>query len=401
MFASPMEGPLPAARVRRGPRRPRLALALVFGLGLVSFSHAQESGRPDQVLRIKPSTGKVSVVSGRVLSNTLTAVEIEHGDKTEKVESDQVTEITWGTFPPSFQDGATYAARGDWENSVAKYRVAATDASARLVVQAAARLEAAEALLRWGASDPNQFVECIAECDVFLSTYPDNRDLPRARWLKARASLLAGDAAGAAAQFRALYEEAAKEPPTTGYDREICLNAGLDAAWAYLLAGETGPAREIFVGVVGPFATMIERLDGGSGTERARLEGAKGVAAVGEGFCQLAGGQAAKAIATFQTFLGEEGLPGAARGAATLGMAEAHLAQGELREAQLWFARVSAVEYADRDRLARALVGLADTTLKLNDGDASSLARRYLEQVMDSYGDTPSARAAAEMQKSL
>ena len=89
------------------------------------------------------------------------------------------------------------------------------------------------------------------------------------------------------------------------------------------------------------------------------------------------------------------------RHGARLGLAEALLAEGKVREAQIQFAQVSAIDHTDRDRVARALVGLAQCSLKLSDKNANQKAKRSLETVRDHYGDTPSVLQAQVLLQTL
>jgi hypothetical protein len=65
------------------------------------------------------------------------------------------------------------------------------------------------------------------------------------------------------------------------------------------------------------------------------------------------------------------------------------------------FAKVSALDHTDRDRVARALVGLADVTLKLADSTANADAKKWLGTVAELYGDTPAAAQAAALLQNL
>jgi outer membrane protein assembly factor BamD (BamD/ComL family) len=400
MFRLSMEGSTPQPRPTRLGRLAGAAVALFLCLiALAPAAGAQ--GRPDQIFRKNERTGKVMTHAGTISECSLSTVAFTQRGKQSSYPSAEVLRIVWGDVPASYRDGMTYLGRGDFESAVTQFKLAASDADTREVVQAAARLKAAEALLGWGASDPSRFEEAVGEADRFLSDYPSGRDVPHARWVKARAHRLAGDAAAAAAGFEALYREGANNPPATGYDRETCLNAGLEAAEAYLAADDTLKARELFGALQGQFASLASTLTDAPAEVLARLAGAQGVASVGEGFCLLAGNQSAQARTFFEGKARRADAPAAEQYAARLGLAEALLAEGKLRDAQVEFAAVAALDYTSRERQARALVGLADTTQKLQDSDATTQARRWLKLVTGSFGDTPAARKAAEMLQAL
>ena len=128
-------------------------------------------------------------------------------------------------------------------------------------------------------------------------------------------------------------------------------------------------------------------------TEQQRVAAALGDANTGEGFCLLAEGKLPQAKTFFQGRLDDP----TESAAATLGLAETQLALGELRAAQIGFAKVSASDHRSRDRVARALIGLAQTTVQLGDSESESTRTQYLQDVMTRYGDTPAARQASEL----
>jgi tetratricopeptide (TPR) repeat protein len=404
MFASPMDAHQSLPLLSRA--RLRVGLNLVLGAALagaavgataaVATSPVQDGGRPDQVFRLHPRSGKLTKVSGQVTENSLDTVVIERDGKQTKVDSDQVVRIVWGSTTTAFRDGQAYLGRKDFENAVARFRIAATDASGREVVQAAARLQAAEALVAWGAVDPNRFTEAVSEVERFLTDHPSNRQVPVARRIKGRAQWLAGDPASAAATYKALYEQGASDPPAPGYDRALCLDAGLSAAQAFVAAKNTLSARELFKALEASYRAAAQDAEGGSDL-RARLMAGQGIASVGEGWCLVASGSATQAIRFFEARVGRPELGSAGRSSARLGLAEALLADSQARKAQLAFAEVSALDHTSRDRVARALVGLADSALRLADSDAKANARLWLTKATDQYGDTPSAATAAAM----
>lgn len=379
--------------------RSALALGLAGAALLVPSASAQ--GRPDTVYRLNDRTGKVLAITGTVLENSLTKVRVDRSGKESSYDASEIVQIDWGSVPPSYRDGMTYRRKGEYAEAVDAFRVAATDASTREVVQADARLKAAETLLMLGASDSGQFQEAASEADKLVGDFPDSSLVPRARYVAGRALRLSGQDAAAAAALESLYNEGSTEPATAGYTRRACLEAGLEAAWCYLAAGETLKARELFGGAKGGLEMLVGSMGEADAASRQAVEAAAGEAAQGEGFCMLAGGQTDQALSFFERTTGRADSPAGARFAALLGRGEALAAKGRHRDAQLCFAEVASLEHSSRDRAARALLGLAQSSLALGDGDAAGAARQWLKVVTESYGDTPAARQASEMQGNL
>lgn len=374
----------------------RLAGALLIPALLTLAAGSAQAQRPDQVL-YRNARGQAKTESGTIVENSLSKVRLDTGGRERDFETDKVDRVVFGSVPPAFVDGVAYFDRGDFENAAKKFQVATSDASAREVVQAAARLRAAQAWMRRGASDSSAFEQAKGDVERFLADYPDNREVPQARALLGRSTWLAGDSAGAAEVFRGLYQEAAGAEPTPGYSYPICYQAGIFAAQSFLASGDSATARSIFNELSGSLATLLASLDAAD-SSRNQLMNLQAKAKLGEGFCLLADGKASQAKTFFQGQLSSAGKGDSAqRFTAQLGLAEALLADGNPRQAQIEFAQVSAIDFTDRDNVARALVGLAECALKLQDTDGRDNAKLWLQTVLTNYGDTPSVLRAKEL----
>jgi hypothetical protein len=355
----------------------------------------QAPPKPDQVFSANRRTGAVSPTTGIVEANRLDKVVILQGDKSRDVDATLVVRIVFGDVPPSYRDGTAYFERGDFAQSAESFLLAAGDASARPVVQAAARLRAAEALMKSGGRDPAAFPRAASEASTFLADHPTNREVPAARILPARANMLAGRPADAADMYRLIFREGENATPTPGYSWTQCMSAGLRCAQAYLAAKNTEKGHELRIALDKALQRVLGALPADD-AERAELTRIHDQARLLDGWSLLASGSASQAKTFFRGQLTSAGSGGSAalvRGA-ELGLAEALLAEGDVRAAQILFARVSALDYVDRDRTAQAMLGAALCAKKLSDADSRTDARRWLEAVIANYGDTPAARTA-------
>lgn len=385
----------------RASRTPLRALALALAACTVAQlgAPALAAQRPDQVYVRGRKSGAVGPVSGTVHENSLSKVLLKTADRPREIDSVLVERILFGEVPQAFTDAQNYTEAGDHANAAAQYRLAASDAAVRPVVQAAARLRAAQALERSGATDARAFAEAELEAARFVSEHADNRELPAARLLQGRANLLAGKPAEAAALLRALYAEGAQAEPTVGYSTALCHEAGLLAADALLAARDASAARSLYQELEASLQTQITAA--GAQVPAALVE-LQHEARLGEGRCLLAAGQIAQAETFFAGVL-ERATPlePRLRFGATLGLAELRQAQGKQREAQLDFARVAALDHTSRARQARALLGQAQCALALSDRDARAQARVWLATVRQDFGNTPSILEAQQLLRTL
>ncbi|MBJ01561.1 MAG: hypothetical protein CMK00_01680 [Planctomycetes bacterium] len=396
MTSSPITSTLAAAPTRC--RLPGLALAaLLLGLGGAPLQ-AQQQGRPDQLYIYNVRTKTVNTITGRITEHGLDKVRVETGGKERSYDSLLVRAITWGQSTADFKNAGKEAGKGDYENAVASFKLAASDSANREPVRAAARARVAQTLAARGADDPAYFGECVSACTKFLSDHPDDRLVPVILDLQARATWLSGQAAEAAGLYRALFDSGRGPAPTPGYPRLLCLSAGLSAGRAATAAADTMAARDIYSALGTALATLLASGEADD-PQRAALERLSVEAGLGEGFVQIASGQASQALNYFQGKATSEA--GVERYAAGLGLAQALYAEGRDRAAMIWFARVSTLEAQDRDRNAAALLGLAQCALRLSDSDSATLAKTWLGEVVGSYGDTPAAGPARELSKTL
>lgn len=382
-------------RSRIGPWTAALAAAVALGTGPAALAAPQGSAQPDHVLW-RNARGQTTTVVGTVTECTLTQVVVDTARSERKLDSADVERVVYGDVPPTYAEGQAYLDRRDWPNAAAKFSLAATDSAARPVVRAAARLAAARAWLSSGATDPAAFGNARGECEKFLSENPQNRDVPRVRLLLGRAQRLAGDASAAADTLSKLYAEAGAG--TEGYPPSITFQAGLDAADAHLAAGATDRARELFLDLDGKINGALASLPEND-PQRALLANLQAEARLGEGFCLLASGSVSQAKTFFQGQLNGPDVSAARRFGAQLGLAESQLAEGDARGASLAFAQVSAIDYTDRDRVARALVGLVRCARKLGGPQDLKDAERWLALVKEQYGDTPAVLEAQSLDK--
>lgn len=357
-----------------------------------ALSRTSVQGRPDQIFRKNPRNGRVTIVAGQIIENTLDAVKLQVGNKEENVPAVQVLRIEWGETPTSYKDGLIHMDRGDYENALAQFRIAATDAATRPVVQADARLRAVHALIAWGGTNAERFAEAVEEADRFLNDYADDRALPDATKTKARALHLAGKPAEAGAIYEALYQQGVAE--AKGYDAVLCLDAALAGAEAYLAASDTLKARELFKAAETGFSDLHGASADATLAERTYLLNQRGAASAGEGFCLLVGKDTSGAKSFFEGALRQNDAPSAEIHSARLGLAQIHLAAGESKEAMLLFAQVSALDSTSRDRVAAALLGLAASSQASGASNGLKVARTSLTRIQEGYGDTPSAAEA-------
>ena len=383
----------------------QLRTSSLAGLSLLALCATDVAAQSDQVLVLR-SDGRTRTWTGIVESNTLDEVVLTESDgDTRRLEGADVLAVNFGAVPPSYRDGGMLAARGDHDRAAAQFRLAAGDASASEPVRASARLHAARSLIAAGSADPELFAQAQEELARFLQDHASNRELPAARFLRARSTHLAGDPLSAGEQYLSLFAEENNGTPAMGYDLVRCYVAGLRGAEAFLDAGEIDRAQAAYTRLVDGTSNALAALtsDDARKPDVAELQ-SRG--RLGAGHCDRARGSASIAVGFFRRQADDEGMPNSVRLGARLGLAEALLDDGKHRLAQIEFAKVSglhrsSIDSTDRDRAARALLGLARCVIALQDQNSDAYARTWLSSLIEAYGDTPSAAAARELLRTL
>lgn len=379
--------------------RAAFAAALAFGASFGTANVHAQGERPDQVTMVgRGARARIETQSGTVTSMGLDRIEI---DKTEggssAIDSSRIVRVTFGTVPPSYRDGRQYMTRGDYENAAAQFRIAAGDASAREVVQARARLLAGESLLRWGATDPVRLAEAAEELNRFIGDHGDNLELPKAQALRARALLLLSDGKAAGELYRSIFQKLDAGTPAPGYNAMGCLRAGLAAGRAFFDAGDSLAGREILQQLDSACDAVIGQMSPDD-SDRTEATNIQGEAQLGPAYADLAGGNTRQALTTFEGNLrrADPSSPATYYGSA-MGKGLCHQAEGEMRAAQLEFAKVAALDYIDRDRVAQAYVSWCECANILADEGYLEAVQQRLQIVVEQYGDTPAAATARAM----
>lgn len=363
-----------------------------------AFARAVQDGRPDLVI-IAGRRGEVPI-AGTLIEAGLDRVVIEVDGDEKSYDHSKVLRVQLNRLPVLFEDGRKHSKAGRHADAIAAFTQVA-DSGERAPVRAAALLEAIDAEVAQSGSDPAALGRARSLADRFVSEHGAHRDLPRARRWQARIAHLAGDHEQAIAGYASLLGELSGAEAAVGYDPILCLEAGLAGAHAALDAGDNDRARDLFAALEQASTAVASARDADDPVAVA-AEALRERAQLGEGWILLAGGKGTQAQSFFQSRVDGNQLSTAeARFEARIGLARSFEKAGNLRSAQVEYARVSATAYGARDLIARALLGLAATTLELGDTEARSKARTWLGELLDRFPDTPSARPGRELLATL
>lgn len=247
-------------------------------------------------------------------------------------------------------------------------------------------------MIQWGATEPARFADAIAEADRFLADHADDWSMPKVRALKARASWLSGDPAGARDGYKQLFE--AGKAGVDGYAPIVVADAALSAAQAALFTTETSTARELF----DQAASAYGAIDSVDAAVRARAKAGAEIASMAVAESHLAKGDFSSAASSFRSALSSAKTT-SGKAAAKLGLGRALLGQGDMHAAQLELGWVAGLDHTSADRRAAALLGLGEALIASEGG--ATLGKSSLQRIKAEYGTTPSAAKAIELLSGL
>lgn len=365
----------------------------------VTAAAALQDGRPDLVIIAGRRDSEVPI-AGTLVEARLDRVVIEVDGDEKSYDHTKVLRLQLNRLPVEFFDGRKHMKAARYAEAVESFTEAANSAD-RSPVQAAALLEAIGAEVAMSSTDPAAIGRALALANRFASEHGDHRDLPVARRWQARLSHVSGDTAAAIDGYAALLGELSGAEAAVGYDPILCLEAGLYGAHAALDAGANDRARDLFASLE-EAATAVASARDADDPVAIQAEAVRERAQLGEGWILLVGGQGTQAETFFKSRAeGDQLSTAEARFEARMGLARSYEAAGKLRDAQVEYALVSATAFGARDLVARALLGLAATTLELGDTEARSKARLWLDELLARFPDTPSAGPGRELLASL
>ncbi|RMH04603.1 MAG: hypothetical protein D6702_02815 [Planctomycetota bacterium] len=324
--------------------------------------------------------------AGRVSSATLDEITLEDDGEARSIPAAEVVDLRFGALPASLTRAEEMVRALDYANAVNLLDAATAEPDP---TGAIAGLRKAEALLAWSAVDPSQAGEAVAAFQGWLAEHADHFFVPRARIGLARAMARSGQVDQAAQELEQVASLAFEKslPKTVEY------RARLARCRVYLEGGQAGIA-------VSRLQDLVPRIQGDrsssdlpTGVRRALGPLlTEGRILLGDAIEADQGISAAESY--WQGLLRSADLDGDVRAAATLGLAKAARAGGQLRRAQLLAARVVATMPAGREVSARALYLLGELTAELGDDIAAS--RPYFRRVADLYPETVWAVRARE-----
>jgi tetratricopeptide (TPR) repeat protein len=180
----------------------------------------------DEVVLIPGSTFKQATggrVRGSIQAETASEVEVKLGANAVKVPTDQILSVRYDGQPASMALAETNESTGQLEKAAELYKKAATEASAKPLIEQAAKYKQAELTAESALTDPSKAAGAVALLDAFVKAYPSGRSTSAALENLARLQMQKNDYASVEKTIASI------EKLPHGADRAAVLRAKISA----------------------------------------------------------------------------------------------------------------------------------------------------------------------------
>ncbi len=371
-----------------------LAAVPLAAVLLVATATAQA---PIRDALIKKSGERIRGVE--ILQIGLDVVKFRRGTTESEMPALQLLQVEWTEPPEAMELGRAAMARSDTAAAANFFQEAATRSAeaGRKALEQECRFLAARALALGMGSDATKAGAARDALKAFVDVAGKAFRSPEARLLQARATRVAGDAAGSESQLKAIEEAALVE----GWGLIWDARAKLEKAIALVEQAKGTEARVAYQAV----SSVVDAAIGSaSGPDAQELQSMKMLALVGQGETYLKENKVAEAKDFFAKLANGGGGP-TARAAALAGEAHAILLQASasgdiksMRDAQQKAAEAVLLDSASGDTTAKAMFVQGRLLLALGaNGESDNYkqrARDYFDSIVRHYGSSPWANEA-------
>jgi tetratricopeptide (TPR) repeat protein len=150
----------------------------VLAPAALALACAASPVRADEVVLAPGANVKGAVggrVRGQVQSETAAEVVVKLGVNTINVPTDQIVAVNYDGRPPGMVLAESKESGGQLAEAADLYKKAAAEATAKPLVQQAAKFKQAEVTADLALTDPARTAEAVGLLDAFVRTYPNTR----------------------------------------------------------------------------------------------------------------------------------------------------------------------------------------------------------------------------------
>lgn len=362
-------------------------VVICIGLFCVASGSPVFAQNQDVIFRL--DTGKKMSVE-RVTAETYQEVRYKKGSKELRLTADKVGKVTYYDAPQSWENGLTFASKGEYENAINSFKLAMEQKGVRDWIKTYAQLEIAKVYQQWGLSSKEKFSEAVKAYQDLLTQNPETRFYAQVLYNLAKSYAGSGDLAGALKTFDELAQQA--------YDKKLGViweaRAKFERAVAQLEGGAFDEAvRDLRS--AGTFASeqLKSAKDSNLTQELTRIEG---LAKLHQGSVMIKKKKFADATRFFNEIMRDDANSREVKAGAECGLGECLLAEKKLKEAQYQFARTKVLygDLAEQGAKATYFLGVICLDLKEKEPGYKKRAKEYFTEVVNLYPDSNWANMA-------
>jgi TolA-binding protein len=293
----------------------------------------------------------------------------------------QVQEIVWGDAPEAFSAGLEFLEKGDYENAVQSFKLAAGARRVRDWIKLYPDFYAARALLAWGEKDSQRFSEALAVYERLAKDHAESRLAPEILLNIGICLLKMKDYSRAESVLRE-YEKKA-------FDDTFPMEWQVRAKeWNAILSEEKGDFR-----IASNKWKSLEEF--ASNNNLLKIQNR---AIIAQGRSLLKSENYAQAEEFFSKLLDTHADNGAIMAGAHNGLGECYFQKKDMRRAYVEFCKVRALFFDSQEEKARATYWAAlcadelANQIKRSSSSFKTLARSYREELKKNYPETEWAK---------
>ncbi|MFH2001156.1 MAG: tetratricopeptide repeat protein [Planctomycetota bacterium] len=366
----------------------RLHTALVFLVASLTFLVVTEDlSAQNRDVIVRKDSGKKQAVD-KVISETYKEITYKSQSAERTLATDKVKEIIYYDIPDPYRAAQTYLNKGEYENAISSFKLAMEKRTTRSWVKTYSLFQIAKAYQQWGAKDSKKYNDAISNYEELLKQDPETRFYPEVLFNIGDCYSSLKDNAKAIQAFQTLGQEA--------YDKKLGVlweaKAKYEKANTQLNSGAFDDAERDFR------SAMTFAADQAKAAEKVNdnpvlvteLDHLSTMASLRQGTVMIRKNKIKDARRFFDDILSSSSSSRAAKAGACCGLAECLMTEGDLKEAQIEFAKSKVLYFDIPEESAKATYFLGELCLLLKDREPNykKRAKDYFQEVLDYYPDT-------------
>ncbi len=368
------------------PKKRAVQAMFIAGAWILFLVPGAFAQKQDLIFR-KDSSKPLSV--DKVISETYTEVKYKKGSRENKISSDKVSHINYYDVPEAYQNGLSLAGKGEFENALNSFKLAMEDKGVRSWIKTYSLIEIGKLYQQWGLSSKDKLVEAVKTYEKLLEGNPETRFYPEVLLNMGISQADNGDLAGAIETLDRLAQEAYDKKLGTIWEAK----ARFEKANAQLKCKSLDEAGRGFSSAKKFASDQAKSAEKELSDELLKM---CGKATIIQGSIMIEKNNLREAQNFFEGIIKDETSGRDIKAGAECGLGKCLMADKNLKEAQIQFARAKVLygDITDAGAQATYYLGLLCLEMKEDEPNSKKKAQSYFKELIEWYPGTDWAKQA-------